>query len=449
MKRTARVRAAAVIGVAALTLSACGGGDDTSEDTSGGGGGDDANASEPAPDGEETSAAPEAEAPSEDSTEPPVRDANADLVIWSDDVRAPAVQEFADQFGEENGVTVQVQVATDVRQQYTDATNVDQGPDVVVGAHDWLGEFVQNGAVAPVQLSADQQGLFSENAIAATQFEGQTYGVPYATESLGLIRNTALAPDEPATMEELVSTGNDMVEAGDADQPMIQQLGQQGDAYNAYPYLSAYGGGIFGMTDEGYDPSDLIVDSPETVEGGEKLAWLGEEGALSVNIGGENALALFTEGRTPYLVSGPWAIANLEGAGIEYEISPIPDFEDGGVTTPFLGVQMFYVSSKAKNAPIAQEFVLNYVSRPDFQEALYEAGDRTPALTEALDTVSADNPDIGAWAEAGADSPPMPNIPAMNAVWGPLGQASADIVDGDDPAERLGAAQTEIESALQ
>ena len=42
----------------------------------------------------------------------------------------------------------------------------------------------------------------------------------------------------------------------------------------------------------------------------------------------------------------------------------------------------------------------------------------------------------------------MPNIPQMNAVWGPLGKATADIVTGDDPAERLATAQSEVEAAL-
>lgn len=381
------------------------------------------------------------------AVEEPAVDASADLVIWADNERAPVITEYAEQFGDELGVTVQVQVATDVRQQFLDATNVDQGPDVVVGAHDWLGELVLNGAVAPLQVDPELAALFTENSIQATTFEGQTYGLPYATESVGLIRNTALAPDAPSSMEDLLATGEELVASGDADQIMLQQVGQEGDAYNAFPWLSAYGGGIFALTDEGYS-DELIVDSPETVEGGDKLGLLGADGALSVNVGADNYISLFTQGRAPYLVAGPWAIPNVEGAGIEYEVTPIPAFEDGGDPVPFLGVQMFYVSAKADNRALAEEFVLDYLPRADFQVALYETGGRTPALTEALDTVSAQDAGIAAWAEAGADAVPMPNIPAMNAVWGPLGQATADIVSGADPAERLAAAQEEIAGVL-
>lgn len=452
MKRT--TGAIAMVGITALLLTACGGDTESDDPTTPDAPAaetpaDDETASETASEdaGEETEAPPAEEEAA--STEPPVRDQNAELVIWSDDVRAPILTEFADQFGEEFGITVQVQVSTDVRQQFKDATNVDQGPDIIVGAHDWLGELVQNGTVAPIQMSEDVQAQFVPEALEATKFDGQIYGVPYATESLGLIRNTALAPEAPASMEELVANGKSMMEAGDADQVMVQAMGQQGDAYNAFPWLSAYGGGVFGVnSDGGWDAENVIIDSPESIQGGEKIAWLGEEGALNVNVGGTEMEALFAEGKTPYMVSGPWAIANVEGAGIDYAIDPIPVFEDGGEPTPFLGVQMFYVSAKAKNGAIAQEFVNQYVPSLDLQLALFEAGDRPPALQEALDQVAADNEDIAAWSAAGQGAPPMPNIPAMNAVWGPLGQAAADIVSGDAPADRLKAAQEEVVAAI-
>ncbi len=444
MKRTSG--AIAVTGIAALLLSACGG-DAEAPATSTSPTSDASATSDVATESGDSETTSEEAAPPVDpsSTEPPVRDANAELVIWTDDVRQPIVQQFADAFGAEQGITVQVQVATDVRQQFKDSTNVDQGPDVIVGAHDWLGELVQNGTVAPVQLSPELEAAFVPESIEAVKFDGQVYGVPYATESLGLIRNTALAPDAPSSMEDLVETGKALVEAGDADQVMVTPVGQAGDAYHAFPYLSAYGGGIFGTkADGGWDPDNVIVGSADSIKGGEKIAWLAEEGALNVNVDFPTMESLFAEGRTPYMVAGPWAMANVEGAGIEYAIEPIPDFEDGGTTVPFLGVQMFYVSAKAKNPIIAQEFVANYASTVEMQTALYELGDRPPALIEALDAVSATDPDIASWSAAGEGASPMPNIPAMNSVWGPLGQATADIVGGDEPGPRLEAAQEEI-----
>jgi arabinogalactan oligomer/maltooligosaccharide transport system substrate-binding protein len=44
----------------------------------------------------------------------------------------------------------------------------------------------------------------------------------------------------------------------------------------------------------------------------------------------------------------------------------------------------------------------------------------------------------------------MPNIPAMNSVWGPLGQATADVVAQKEAAQaRMAAAQKEITANIQ
>ncbi|MGZ4599451.1 MAG: sugar ABC transporter substrate-binding protein [Oryzihumus sp.] len=421
--------AVAVTGVAALLMSGCGG------------------SSTPAAAGKTSSTTATATTPaaSPTTTGAPVRDANAELVIWADNDRAPILQKYADQFGKENGVKVAVQVATDVRQQFKDATKVGKGPDVIVGAHDWLGELVQNATVAPINLSADVSSKFAPSAMAATKFNGQTYGVPYAVENIGLVRNTALAPEAPKTMEDLVSKGQALVKAGKATNILIQEVGKTGNAYYTYPYLKAFDGGIFATKANGdYDATKVIVNSAGSLKGAAELQKLGALKALSTNVSGDNADALFDAGKAPFYITGPWAIDKAKKAGIKYAISPLPSI-GGGQMQPFLGVQMFYVSAKAKNAALAEEFVTNYVPRKDVQEALFAAGNRPPALTEAYNEVSASNPDVKAWFEAGKGGQAMPNIPAMNSVWGPLGQAAADVIAGKaQPKARFDAAQKEI-----
>lgn len=425
------IGAAALTGVAALLMSACGGATTPAAPPSGS-----------ASSATTTSAAPE---PTKDG--PPVRDASVDLVIWTDADRAPALTKYATQFGDENSVKVAVQVAPDTRQQFKDATNVGKGPDIVVGAHDWLGELVQNNTVAPINLSADVAAKFAPNAIAATKFNGQTYGVPYAVENIALIRNTALAPDAPKSMEELVTNGTKIKAAsgGKVTNVLVQQVGKTGNAYYSYPYLAAFGGGIFATKANGdYDATKVIVNSAGSLKGAAELAKLGKAKVLTTNVGDDNAEAIFDGGKSPYFITGPWAITNIKKAGLKYAISPLPTLA-GGKMEPFLGVQMFYVSAKAKNATLAQEFVTNYVPRKDIQLALFEAASRPPALIEAYDEVSAKDADVKAFFEAGKNGKAMPNIPAMNSVWGPLGQAAADVISGkSQPNARFDAAQKEI-----
>lgn len=427
----------AATGAVALLLSACGGS----------GGGASTTTTSAAPSSGSASAAPAQTL----STKDPARDAAADLVIWADGDRATALQKYADDFGKENGITVKVQITTDTRQQFKDATKVNKGPDIVVGAHDWTGEFVQNGVVSPVQLSAEEAGRFAPSAMKATKFNNQIYGVPYAVENLGLLRNTALAPDAPKTMDELVAKGNELVAAKKAKQVLVQFVSKDGNAYFSYPYLSAFpGGGVFGMKPNGdYDPKQVIVNSAGSVKGGEVLAKLGAAKVLSTNVDDTNMDQLFDSGAAPFMVAGPWNIEKAKKAGIKYGISPLPSLAGGGPMKPFLGVQMFYVSSKAKNGAMAQEFVTKWVPKKEVQMALFNAGHRPPALTEAYDEAVKADPDVKSWFEAGQGGLPMPNIPAMNAVFKPFGAATADIISGKaQPKARLDAAQAEIVKAI-
>ncbi|MFT3887977.1 MAG: maltose ABC transporter substrate-binding protein [Arachnia sp.] len=380
----------------------------------------------------------------------PSRDENADLVIWADQLRAEALRPFADQFGADNGLNVQVQFVNDVRKDFSAASQSGTGPDVIVGAHDWLGEFYQNGAVAPLNMGADMEAKFSPIAMKAATFAGQTFAVPYAIETLALVRNTELVPDAPKTLEDAIEEGQKLVKDKKATNTLLLEVGQAGNAFMAYPFLSAFGGGMFAKNADGdFDATKPIVNSAETVKGAELLEWLGKEKVLSVNVDGDNATSLFTEGDVPFFITGPWAIPAIRDAGIKYEITPLPATKDGGQMRPFATVNQFYVSKNAKNPAVAEEFVLNVVGSLEVQKALYDVGQRVPALTEAADALAADNPELTIWADASTKADMMPNIPQMNAVWGPVGQATADIIKGSLSAkDGMDAAQKNIEQAL-
>ncbi len=378
--------------------------------------------------------------------------AGGTLVIWADDQRAAALKPFAQKFGQENGVTVQVQaISKDLQTNFVTASQSGKGPDIVVGAHDWIGNLVQNGAIDPVQLTDSQKSQYADVALQAVSFNGQTYGVPYAIENIALIRNTDLAPKAPSSMEDLVSQGQALKKAKKVTNIMALQVGQTGDAYHIYPLFSSGGGYLFGQKSNGaWDPTDVGVNSAGSVAAFTKIRALGEKGsgALTRSITPDNAIPTFTSGKTAFLISGPWAIADIKKAGIHYDITPVPSFTGGKPASPFVGVQAFFVASKGKNKALANEFATNYVSTPELQAALYQANPRPPALTAALTQVESTDPDIQKWFEAGKTGTPMPNIPAMAAIWGPFGKAEAAIIGGADVKSTLDAAQQAITAAI-
>ncbi|MEU6076980.1 maltose ABC transporter substrate-binding protein [Micromonospora sp. NPDC047074] len=375
------------------------------------------------------------------------------LVIWADDKRTAALKPFAEKFGQENGVTVEVQaVSKDLQTNFVTASQQGSGPDVVVGAHDWIGNLVQNGAIDPVQLAAEQKSGFNETAVKAVTFNGQLYGVPYAMENLALIRNTELAPEAPKTIEDLVAAGKKLKAEKKASEILCLQSGQNGDAYHIYPLYTSGGGYLFGTGANGdYDPKDLGVGKPESIEAFKKIAKLGEkgDGALKRSITGENSIATFTGKKCAFLVSGPWAIADAKKASISYDISPVPGFAGGKEAQPFVGVQAFYVAAKGKNKALAQEFVANHVTTPELAVALYTAEPRPPALTAALDQVKGTDPDLAKFQEAGKNGQVLPAIPAMATIWDPFGKAEAAIIGGADPAKTITAAGKTISGQIK
>ncbi|MGW4797809.1 maltose ABC transporter substrate-binding protein [Nonomuraea sp. MG754425] len=375
------------------------------------------------------------------------------LVIWADPPRVKPLKPFADRFGAENGVTVEVkEISKDNQVTFLTASQQGSGPDIMIGAHDWIGNLVQNGAIDPVTLTEEQKASFSAKAVQAVTFDGQIYGAPYALENIALIRNTDLAPDAPATIEDMVEQGKALKKDGKVDEVLCIPVGQKGDAFHVYPIFASGGGALFGATPSGDpDPKQVLLGSEGSVKAFGKLKELGEkgDGALRTSLTNENYIVNFAGGKCAYLVSGPWAISEVKKAGVAYDISAVPPFEGGQAATPFVGVQTFFVASKGKNKALAQEFVANYVTNKDVAKALYEADPRPPALTAALEEVRASDPDAGKFLDAGKDGLPMPAIPEMAAIWEPFGIAENAVVKGGDAAKAATAAQKAIDGSLK
>jgi len=432
MLKLTRKLGPALLAVAMISaLAGCGGSDD-------GGSTDDTSA-------EETSEAPADDASASGA---PAR-ADAELVIWTDSLKLEAVEAVADQFAEANGITVAVQaVSSDLQPNFVTANTAGNGPDVVVGAHDWIGNLVQNGAIEPLQLSPEDLSGYSEKAVQATTYDGLLYGVPYGIEALALYRNTDVAPDEPKTLDDAIDAGLDAVKAGDVDSALNLPVGDTGDPYHMEPILTSMGGYIFAYDEAtGYDANDVGIGKPGSLAAAQKISELGKEKVLRTSISGDNSIALFTEGKAAFLVSGPWALPDVQASGIKYAIQPVPGFAGQDPAQPFMGAQAFMVASNAKNAAFAQEFVNTGVNNEEAMTTLFDLAKLPPSMTSVQEAVS--DPDITVFAEAANVAAPMPAIPAMAAVWGPLGKAYSDIVAGSDPDKAMDAAGKTITSEIE
>ena len=385
---------------------------------------------------------------SSDSSGTVAADTTADLVIWADEKKAPSVEEFATQWADQQGgLTVAVQVvADDLETNFITADSAGNGPDIVIGAHDWIGKLVQNNAIAPVVLSEKAQANYSDMALKAVTYNDQIYGAPYSVEALALYVNKGLtSKTAPATVEELVEAGR----AAGTDEVLALPVGDEGNAYFMQPFYSSAGGYLFGTYSDGtYDTEDLGIGAEGSVTAGTKMAALAREGVLKTSISTDNATDLFTTGRTPYLISGPWSLSGVKEAGIDYAIAKIPGFEGMNEAVPFAGVNVFYVAQNGSNRSIAESFIADVAKDSTVAEAMFAKNELPPAQKDLAEKLRSSNPDMVTFFDIANNATPMPSIPKMAEIWQPLGQAEANIINGKDASSEMQAAGKSIKDAL-
>jgi maltose/maltodextrin transport system substrate-binding protein/arabinogalactan oligomer/maltooligosaccharide transport system substrate-binding protein len=334
------------------------------------------------------------------------------LTIWVHKVAVPAVTNVGQAFTAKYNVPVVVQELDfgQIRDDLKLAGPAGEGPDIIVGAHDWLGELVTNGLLEPLDLSAKAESIDPVGMKAFT-YEGKTYGLPYALEAIALIYNKDLVPTPPATWDELKTVAKQLQDEGKVDQGYVLQ---QGDPYHAYPFWTGHDSFVFAQNPDGtYDPTQVGLDNEGGKAAIKEIDQMVKDGLLRKDITGQISDSMFVEGKSAMVFGGPWRINDLKKSGINYGIAKIPPMTAD--SRPFVGAQGFMVSYFGKNKLLAQAFLTEFVAADDTMQQIYDADPRIPAWLPVQQKV--DDADIKAFAESAKTGFPMPAIPQMSAVW--------------------------------
>jgi arabinogalactan oligomer/maltooligosaccharide transport system substrate-binding protein len=374
------------------------------------------------------------------------------LRVWADELRTPVLARFASQFAEPLGVRVESRevLLGDIQPSLTTAGQPGQPPvpDLVVGAHDWIGNLAARRVLDPIPLTERRRTAFVPLAIDAMTYQGVGYGIPYAMENVALFRNTTLVPNPPASFEELVEIGIALRSRGAVSTVLSVPIGATGNAYHFHPLFTAAGGPPLPVgADPGEldpsQPADLGFASPQSLAAFQRIAELGERGTRVLSTKAPSEIAVFARGDAPFLITGPWALAEINKSKVPYAISPIPAFAGLGPARPLVGVAALFIPRGGANRHVAHDFLLNYLTRTDLAMALFAAEPRPPALNLALERLAGD-PVITAFAAAGADGVPMPSWPETRDLYGLIGQAEAEVIRGAKVEDKVAGLAREV-----
>ncbi|MEZ5279604.1 MAG: extracellular solute-binding protein [Acidimicrobiales bacterium] len=370
--------------------------------------------------------------------------------MWADEKKVEPLQAVVPAFTEQTGIEVIVELVPfgDIREQVTQAGPAGEGPDIFAGAHDWTGELAASGVISPVDVSSISDS-FVQVALNGFNFEGQNYAVPYVTEAIAMYYNTELIPEAPATWDELVAA----CEAAAVDNCVVVPGGGAAtDAYHNYPFVSAFGGSIFAFDPStGFDASQVNLDSEATTEG---ISFLEAQIAAGVvpSTDYDTAKNLFYAGEAAAWITGPWELGDLrdgkaEGVGENWDVALIPQM-GSNPAQPFVGAQGFFLSAFSEQSLIAQSFLLDFVATDDTMQAFYDADPRGTAWVNVLEGI-ADDSQVQTFGNSAANGIPMPNIPQMNNVWGPLGENLLLVRNGERAAaDAMTAAAEAVRAAV-
>ena len=374
-------------------------------------------------------------------------DVSGDASLWhslsggeQDDFESH-LESFNDQFDAD----VAPDHISDLEEQTMAAIPAGDGPELFVWAHDWIGDYHQNGFLSDQsdEVSFDLEEYFGENAESG-MFNGELHGLPHAAETVGLIYNTEYVDEPPETFDELLEIAE---EHHDPDGGTYG-LGWPMDAYHVSALPHGFGGYYY---DD--DSGELGLTNDETVESFEYV--LEEVWEYMPNDPeGEAQEAVFLEGNAPFLFSGPWQLGQLDEDEFEWGVAPWPDVE-GNTPSPFTGVQLIYFAAAMdeddERAGAARAFAEWYTTNTaaiaqmadehgfiPVHNAFADDGEEEDELTD----------DLQGFAAAVDQGEPMPTDPDFQPVWEPLEDEWWEALNGNKSvADAMADAESRIEDA--
>jgi len=352
---------------------------------------------------------------------------------WASDYLGPKQAVFAAYVKAHPDVAIKLLNVSDIGTKVQNAVPAGVGPDIIAWVDDQIGTNVLVGVIDPLDGKAGitkdyLTKTYPKVAADAVTFNDQIYALPETLEAITLIYNKALITEDkiPKNTTDMKKAMADFNAANSGKYFMVWD---PNNAYSNAPWW--YGAGGQYVDNEG----NAHLDSPEGLETANYMRSL--QGLMPKDINNDTADALFNDGKAAIELTGPWRIAALKKANMDFGLAKIPaiDFGKKGPAAPFVGVKALMLAHGSKNADVAADVIKFYTSAEQLQSMAKATGE-VPAATTAAAALSSD-PVVKGFGDQAVDGVPLPNTPYMGALWDPAAKMYSALWSGTEDVQKV------------
>jgi len=360
------------------------------------------------------------------------------ITVWCTDKEVAGLEPVKKLFKKVKKIDVEIEIQAEPRSKYISAAKAGTAPDILVGAHDWVGELAKNGVIAEIALSDAEKAKYFPLSIQGYTYNGKLYGVPYDFEALVIFYNKKSVKDVPKTWEELFTVAKGLTDAKSGKYGFL--YGINNDFHRNFPFFGSQGAYIFKEVGGGkYDIMDVGLDNSGAIVAGNFIYKLVKEGVVPSSTNNGTVESSFLDGKVAMVMDGCWNYsAYKKQYGADLGVAKLPTL-NGKPSKSFIGARGFMINNASKVLEQAKDFVKNFAGEQDGQEAMYNAGGRPPAHIKAGEKVGKSDPYIKIMLDSANDGVLMPNVKAMAVVWNYAG----GMID------KFNTGETTVENALK
>ncbi|CED56897.1 sugar ABC transporter substrate-binding protein [Aliivibrio wodanis] len=351
------------------------------------------------------------------------------IVIGVEKSYVPYFTELAEQFNK--GKDFKVEVAATSMFDLLAALPTQKGniADIFMIPNDRIGELADQHLIAPTNFTVNG---YTDAATNASTYNNQAYMLPMSTDTTLFLYNKDMLKEAPKTLKEI---------------PPSEWAAKFTDFYFTGGLFMSNGGYIF----KDHNPQDIGLNTPDSIKAGLAAQGLYKSGVSHWTLMQDDTVAYdimmkyFMEGKLKAIINGPWAIADIEKAGINVGAAPIPSWDGSHPYKALTGTKGMTVNGYSDNKEGARAFI-KFLATPENANKWYaETREVSPSLSVSYKEGSLHK----AIFDATNIGQPMPSIPEFMKVWGPMKTGLAQIAQGQDVKAVLDAAVDTIEIDIE